>query len=86
MGIDFLTYSKINPDMYKEDDPHQYLKYALRDIEWFKILDLLDIYLANNTLNYWCPEQVEDIYNRIKNITNKIRTGINYRGYISGNL
>ncbi len=68
MGIDFLTYSKINPDMYKEDDPHQYLKYALRDIEWFKILDLLDIYLANNTLNYWCPEQVEDIYNRIKSI------------------
>jgi hypothetical protein len=68
MGIDFLTYSKINPDMYKEDDPNQYLKYALRDIEWFKILDLLNINLGNNALNYWCQEQVEDIYNRIKSI------------------
>ncbi len=68
MGIDYVVYSKINPDMYKKDDPNQYLKYALCDIEWFKILDLLNIYLANNTLNYWCPEQVEDIYNRIKSI------------------
>ncbi len=68
MGVDYVIKSKINPNMYDEDDPNKYLKWTLRDVEWIKVFNLLNFNLADNSLNYWCPEQVEDIYNMIKKV------------------
>jgi len=71
MGVDYTIFSKKNKDLFKEDDPNQFLKYALMDIAWGEILDLLRINLGllyDNSINYWCPEQVNDMYNMIKNI------------------
>lgn len=68
MGVDYVIKSKINPNMYDENDPNQYLKWALRDVKWIKVFNLLNFNLADNSLNYWCAEQVEDIYNMIKKV------------------
>jgi hypothetical protein len=65
MGIDFYIYSKTYPTMIQEDDPNTFLGYALGEIQWKTILDLLHINLAENSLRYWCPEQVEHIYKSI---------------------
>jgi hypothetical protein len=54
--------------MYAEDDPNMWLKYALKDIEWIDILDLLNINLAalyGSAIRYWSPEQVKDMYEMI---------------------
>lgn len=71
MGIDYKIKSRKNPHMYKEDDPNQYLKYAIQDIQWDKIFNLLHINLGllyNSSINYWHPEQVKDMYIMIKSI------------------
>ncbi len=71
MGIHIVVKSKINPNMYTEDDPNKWLKYALKDIEWGEIFDLLNINLAalyDSAINYWSPEQVKDMYEMIKRL------------------
>jgi hypothetical protein len=71
MGIDYKIKSQKNPQMYKEDDPNQYLTWAIKDIQWDKIFELLHINLGllyNSSINYWCPEQVKDMYIMIKSI------------------
>ena len=71
MGIDYVIVSKINPNMYEENDPNKYLKYALIEIDWESILDLLRINLSilyDSAINYWTPEQVKDMYLMIKGI------------------
>ncbi len=68
MGIDYLVKSKVNPAMYGEDDPNMWLKYALHEIKWYEILDLLNINLAalyDSAIRYWSPEQVKDMYEMI---------------------
>ena len=68
MGIDYLVKSKINPNMYTDDDPNMWLKYALKEIKWDEILDLLYINLAalyGSAIRYWSPEQVKDMYEMI---------------------
>ena len=71
MGIHIVAKSKINPAMYGEDDPNKYLNYALKDIEWETIMELLHFDIAmlyGSAINYWAPEQVKDIYLMIKDI------------------
>ncbi len=67
MGIDYVVKSK-NTNIFN-DEMQLYIKYALKDIEWFKILELLNINLGalySNSINYWAPEQVKDMYKSIK--------------------
>jgi hypothetical protein len=71
MGIDYLVKSKINPNMYAEDDPNMWLKYALKNIEWIEILNLLNINLAalyDSAINYWASDQVKDMYEMIEGL------------------
>jgi hypothetical protein len=71
MGIDYVIKSKSNPNMYEENDPKKYLKYALVEINWKSILDLLHINLSvlyDSAINYWTTEQVKDMYLMIKAI------------------
>jgi hypothetical protein len=45
-----------------------YLKYAWKDIDWEPILSVLNINLAaicDNAINYWTPEQIKDMRDRI---------------------
>jgi hypothetical protein len=71
MGIDYKIQSKDYPDMYSENDPNQYLKYALQNIKWQEILEILGIRLdalLDSGIQYWCPEQVKDMYESIKRL------------------
>jgi hypothetical protein len=71
MGIHIVAKSKINPNMYADDDPNKYLNYALKDIQWNTIMELLHIDIAmlyGSAINYWAPEQVKDMYMMIKAI------------------
>ena len=71
MGIHIVVKSKINPNMYADNDPNKYLNYALKDIEWNTIMELLHIDIAmlyGSAINYWSSEQVRDMYMMIKDI------------------
>ena len=85
MGIDYKIYSKENPQLFKENDPNQYLKWALHDVDFFAVLKLLHINLSENCLGYWCPEQVEHMYGMIKLLNEDPRKGL-YDGWTNEQL
>ncbi len=81
MGVDFHVYSKVNPGMFANDDPNQYLNYAFRDVDWTTIFELLNINLFalnSNRISYWCPEQVKDMYESIKALYEDPETVLSY--------
>lgn len=68
MGVDYIVKSKANPALF-EGSSDAYLKYALRDIAWGDILNLLRINLGllyDSRISYWAPEQVHDMYESVK--------------------
>ena len=85
MGSDFLIYSKENPQLFKENDPNQYLNWALHDIDFYSVFKLLHINLSENCLGYWCPEQVEHMYEMIKLLNEDPHKGL-YDGWTKEEL
>jgi hypothetical protein len=68
MGIDFVVSSTIEPDYYV-DKQEKYLKYAWRDLQWEKILELASIQLYllyDHAINYWSVDQVSKMHERLK--------------------
>lgn len=68
MGVDYLIKSNKNPMLF-DGTSDAYIGYALRDVEWGTILNLLRINLGllyDSRISYWVPEQVRDMYESIK--------------------
>jgi hypothetical protein len=40
MGIDYIVKSNSHPNLFGEDDPNQFIKWAWRDIKWEEICEL----------------------------------------------
>lgn len=69
MGIDYILFSRKKPDAFEYLDPNQFMKHAIADIEWRKIFSLLRLdldILYDNIIDYWCPEQINDMYDMIR--------------------
>jgi hypothetical protein len=69
MGIDYFVKSTINPNMYGDNDPNCYLKYAWRDIDWKEVFNVLNIrlhILYDHPISYWSTEHIKDIRDMIK--------------------
>jgi hypothetical protein len=70
MGIDYKVESASCPELFT-DPSDAYLKWALRDIEWRKVLNFLHINLAllyDSAIDYWSESQVEDMRDLIKGL------------------
>ncbi len=69
MGVDYILFSRKKPDAFGYLDTNQFMKSAIADIEWRKIFSLLCLNLDtlyDNVINYWCPEQIKDMYDMIQ--------------------
>ena len=70
MGIDYAIESTINKQKY-ENTPERFLKYALRDINYVEIFNILDIrlyILYDHAIRFWSCDQVKMMYQLIKDL------------------